>query len=129
MNKESNLVKGKVMSKKQIALLAVISVVCIAIYSLGLQKLNGNLPVFDAMSTVLSVFAMYLSVKMYAEQWLLWIVVDVVTVAMWVFSVINNEPNAMVMVVMWTAYLINAIYGYINWRNLAKQEEVHEECV
>lgn len=120
MNKDTNLVKGKVMNKKQLLILFIASILSILAYSLLLKMLNGNLPVIDAMSTVLSVFAMYLSVKMFTEQWLLWIVVDVVTVIMWVFSFINGEPNSIVMIVMWSAYLINAVNGYINWKQLSK---------
>ena len=120
INNDTNLVKGKVMSKKQLLILVLVSIIGISIYGIVLQKLNGNLPIIDAMSTVLSVLAMYLSVKMFAEQWLLWIVVDVITVMMWIFSYLNGEPNSMVMIVMWIAYLLNAVYGYINWKKLAK---------
>lgn len=120
MNEDTNIVKGKTMSMKQIIILALISIVSIFTYSFFLQQLHGNLPLIDATSTVLSVFAMYLSVKRYAEQWLLWIVVNIVTVAMWTFALINGEANSMAMIVMWGAYLINAVYGYINWKKLAK---------
>lgn len=119
MNEGDNIVKGKTMTIKQIILLVLTSIVSICIYSLVLQKLHGNLPIIDATSTVLSVFAMYLSVKRYAEQWLLWIVVNVVTIIMWTFAFINGDANSVAMIVMWSAYLLNAIHGYINWKKLA----------
>lgn len=120
MNESTNIVKSKTMNVKHIVLLALTSIIAILAYSFLLKKLDGNLPLIDATSTVLSVFAMYLSVKRFAEQWLLWIVVNIVTVAMWIFALINGGVNSMVMIVMWGAYLLNAIYGYMNWKKLAK---------
>jgi len=74
---------------------------------------------FDSMSTVLSVIAMYLMVKRYAAQWILWIVVNVASIGMWSIALINatdTSNNAIAMLLMWTMYLINAVYGYTVWR-------------
>lgn len=65
--------------------------------------------VVAASSTMLSVVAMVLMVKRYQEQWVLWIVVDVLSVVVWI---ITFNP---MMIVQWGAFLINAIYGYIKW--------------
>lgn len=120
LNKETKIVKGKTMTLKQIVILSILSVACIFAYSFLLKGLDGRLPLIDSMSTVLSVIAMVISVKMFAEQWLLWIVVDIVTVIMWVIALLSKEPNSLIMVIMWTAYLINAVYGYFNRRKLAE---------
>jgi len=45
----------------------------------------------------------------YREQWMLWIIVNIVSVIMWV-----NIGDPM-MILMWSAYLINAIYGFVKW--------------
>lgn len=65
--------------------------------------------VVAASSTMLSIVAMILMVKRYQEQWVLWIVVDVLSVIIWF---ITFNP---LMIVQWTAFLVNAIYGYIKW--------------
>ena len=65
--------------------------------------------VVAASSTMLSVVAMILMVKRYQEQWVLWIVVDVLSVIIWI---ITFNP---LMIVQWSAFLINAIYGYVKW--------------
>ena len=31
-----------------------------------------------------------------------------------------EEPFSLTLMVMWGAYLINSIYGYVNWRKMAK---------
>lgn len=113
-------IEAKVMTKEQKIKLAIGSVLSVAIYSVFLSFLGGNVPLIDATSTVFSVIAMILMLKMYAEQWLLWIVVNCVSVVMWIFPLMQGEQGAMAMVLMWSAYLANAIYGYINWKKMAQ---------
>ncbi len=87
-------------------------------YYFFLNKLGGNLPLADAISTVLSILAMILMVKRFAEQWILWIVVDIVSIYLWL-TVFLKDGNDVSMLVMWSAFLINAIYGYYNWNRMA----------
>ena len=84
-------------------------------YGLFLKVLNGTLPFVDSMSTVFSVFAQFLCVKRYMEQWVLWVIVDVVTVIMWIYAFVNGTGD-MATVLMWSIYLINAIFMLIKWK-------------
>lgn len=56
--------------------------------------------------------------KRFAEQWLLWISVNVLSIILWAGALITQGGNDFSMLVMWTAFLVNSIYGYINWRKL-----------
>jgi nicotinamide mononucleotide transporter len=80
-------------------------------------------PVFDASTEVLQFIAQILMTLAFAEQWILWIIVNILSIAMWV-SVIIAEPSslpwAMPTLIMWVAYLINSFYGYIMWLRGAK---------
>lgn len=64
----------------------------------------------DATSTILSITAMLLMVKCYKEQWILWIIVDVVSIVLWCITF------DFTMILMWVTMLANAVYGYIRWR-------------
>lgn len=78
---------------------------------------------FDSMSTVLSVIAMWLMAKRFAAQWLLWIVVNIASIGMWVIALISatdSITSAVAMVLMWSMYLINAVYGYYVWLKHSK---------
>lgn len=86
-------------------------------YYLFLNMLGGNLPFADAVSTVLSVLAMVLMVKRVTEQWILWIIVDIVSIYLWL-TVFLKDGNDISMLVMWSAFLVNAIYGYYNWNRM-----------
>ncbi|WP_296866504.1 nicotinamide riboside transporter PnuC [uncultured Methanobrevibacter sp.] len=79
-------------------------------------KLNGNLPFVDALSTVVAIIALYISIKMYTEQWLLWIIVNIVTVIMWIYA-LNNGNGSVVILIMTLIYLINSIIMYFKWKN------------
>lgn len=96
------------------------TLVATLVYGYLLHALQGQTPYIDAISTVLSVVAMVLMVRAYTEQWALWICVNSVTILLWVLAVIRHEPHAEVMVMMWSVYLINSIYGLIRWMKLSK---------
>ncbi|MBR9703833.1 nicotinamide mononucleotide transporter [Candidatus Pacearchaeota archaeon] len=96
-----------------------ISVNVVVFYGLFLKYLGGTLPFVDSASTVLSVIAMILMVRRVTEQWILWIVIDIVSVYMW-FYILLQGGNDISMLVMWSAYLVNAIYGYFNWRKIER---------
>ncbi len=90
------------------------------IYGIILSMITGqNTPFFDACSTVLSVIAMVLMILRYREQWILWIIVDIVSVAMWALRLEDGVEGAPAMLVMWSAYLVNAFYGYYKWNKNA----------
>lgn len=119
-NQESGDVEGRELTKKQITILLVVVAVIVVGYWNILSRMGGQLALIDAMSTIFSVVALILQVARYAEQWLLWIIVNVVSVIMWGL-LIGKDSSAITMVVMWIAYLFNSVYGYYNWKKLSKQ--------
>ncbi len=123
MNEENGeVIKSSLPIKKGI-ILYVCTAVAIFLYGLMLRALNGNLPFVDSMSTVVSVVAQILSVKRLTEQWVLWIVVDVVTVIMWAVNFANGGESIATLL-MWSIYLLNAIIMYIRWKREVKENEI-----
>ena len=115
---ESGEVEGKKLTGRQTVILFAAVAVVVLVYWQILSRIGGQLALIDAMSTVFSVVALIMQVARYAEQWLLWIIVNVVSVVMWLL-LIGKDSSAVTMVVMWVAYLFNSVYGYYNWRTLA----------
>lgn len=116
-------VEAKALTKKQLIILSVGLVVAIVLYYQLLKSLGGNLQLIDSITTVTSVMALLLQVLRYKEQWLIWILVNLVSIVMWVM-LLNTSEGSISMIVMWSAYLINSIYGYINWNKLNKKSEL-----
>ncbi|HQQ62973.1 MAG TPA: nicotinamide riboside transporter PnuC [Pseudomonadales bacterium] len=74
-----------------------------------------NTPYIDATATVLSIVATLLMMWRYKEQWMLYIALNIVTIVMWAIRILNGSSDGTIMIVMWSAFLVNSVYGYINW--------------
>lgn len=123
MNDETGeVIKERLSLSKSIVVYA-ITAVSIVIYGFILKRMGGNLPYVDSMSTVVSVVAQILSIKRLTEQWVLWIVVDIVTVFMWAVDFMKGGESISTLA-MWSIYLINAFIMFIRWYKEAKKNEV-----
>ena len=91
-------------------------------YSLFLSRIGANLAGLDGLAVVLSVVAQILMIMRYAEQWILWIIVNVITIALWAIILVQQGGNDWTVFVMWCAFLVNSIYGYINWIKISKAQ-------
>ena len=114
MNKETNEVNKIHMKNKTRIICLLTIIISTFVYGLILKKLGDALPFVDAFTTVSSVVAMIISVKMYSEQWWIWILVDIFTVIMWYLSFRVGQEN-MATLLMWVVYLLNAIFMCIRW--------------
>jgi nicotinamide mononucleotide transporter len=92
-------------------------------YGFLLKYMGDPYPFIDSASTVLSVIAMVLMAWRYMEQWVLWIVVDIVSIWLWVLVIQNKGANDATLLVMWIAYLINAVYGFLAWIKMHREQE------
>ncbi len=114
-------VKARRFTWKQRLVLALFC--CIAVLAGGfiLQYFGDPQPFKDSTTTVLSIVAQALMALAFMEQWALWIITNIVSVAMWVVCVMRGEAHAGVMVIMWTFYLLNSINGFRVWLKLSRQ--------
>ena len=118
MSKDKKTVSSKKLNYKQTILFLVVCVIGIYLYKLSLDLLGGRNTILDSASTFISLFANILMLARYREQWLLWIIIDIITVVMWLLV------NDLIMVTMWSVYLINAFYGYYNWSKMYERSNV-----
>lgn len=117
-------VEVKRLTGKQWVGLSVLTVSSVIFYALLLKNIGGASVGLDSITTVLSVIAQILMLKRYAEQWIMWIVINVLSIIMWLVVLLAQEGNDWSMLVMWSAFLFNSIYGYINWVKMGKKQEV-----
>ena len=81
-----------------------------------LESIGSAQAYTDAATNILAIFAQILMVKCYREQWLYWLVIDVLCIKLW--FVAGNWS----MVAMYIAWTANCIYGWYNWSKLNKQQ-------
>ncbi|MBQ2989820.1 MAG: nicotinamide mononucleotide transporter [Clostridia bacterium] len=120
MNSETAEVKKRRMKTGTwLVTIAAIGAVTFA-FGLFLRHVGDAMPFVDAFTTVCSVAAMLISVLMYAEQWWIWVAVDIVSVYMWWrnFSVGNDNAATLL---MWVVYLLNAVIMLIRWEKEARR--------
>ena len=77
----------------------------------------STVPVWDSFTTACSVVAYWLLSRKYVEQWLVWLVVDVVTVGLYFYK--DIPLTAM----LYAVYSALAVVGYMRWRRMARQAE------
>ncbi|MDP3957091.1 MAG: nicotinamide riboside transporter PnuC [bacterium] len=107
---------------------SVVAAICI-VGTLGLGVLlslnpRQNTPFVDATTNVLSVVATFLMMWRYKEQWLLYIVLNIVTIVMWMLRFTAGGEAGDLMVLMWSIFLLNAIFGFWRWHTGAKKAAV-----
>lgn len=120
MDKATGEVAKKRLGSKALVQITIVTAAAVVVYGQLLARLGGSLPYVDSISTVLSVVAQILCVKRYREQWLLWIVVNMVTIVMWV-AAFWSGGESIATLLMWSVFLINAVIMYCKWSKGAEQ--------
>lgn len=113
---QNNIVEMRRLSNAHIAWLIFSCILLIAVlgWSLSLIK-SQNSPYIDATTNILSIAATFLMTWRYREQWLLYIILNVFTIIMWVIRTLQGSSDGLMMIIMWIAFLTNAVYGYYLW--------------
>ena len=113
-------VKARRFTWKQRTLLFVGCAVAVIAGGFLLKYLGDPQPFKDSTTTVLSIVAQALMALAFMEQWVLWIITNIVSVAMWCVCVTRGDAHAAVMVIMWVFYLMNSLNGLRVWLALSK---------
>ena len=117
---QSVQVKARRFSWKQRALLFIGCAVAVIGGAYILDYFGDPQPLKDSTTTVLSIVAQALMALAFMEQWILWIITNIVSVIMWVVCMARGEAHAAVMVIMWVFYLLNSLNGLRVWIKLSR---------
>lgn len=80
------------------------------------ETTDASLPYWDATTTSISLAAQWMVAKKKIENWLLWIIADVIYVGIWMYQ------SLYLTAVLYFIYLILAIKGYIEWKKATRQK-------
>ena len=107
------------MPKKMVwAWLGIAMAVWAIIYLLLSRYTNSNVPIADSFTTALSIVGIWALAHKYLEQWLVWIVVDVVTCALYYYKDIPFKAS------LYGFYVIIAVFGYLKWKKMITKIEI-----
>ncbi len=91
-------------------LVVVYGVLHIIIYYILVRFTDSTVPFWDSMTTAMSMVAMWMLARKYVEQWLVWCVVDAITVGLYLYKGIPLTAS------LYALYTALAIAGYLRWR-------------
>lgn len=94
--------------------LAALVAIWLVIWWLLSTQTNSTVPVTDAFTTALSIVALWALARKYAEQWLLWLVVDAICCALYVYKGIPFKAA------IYGIYTVFAVFGYRKWLSLCR---------
>lgn len=77
---------------------------------------DSNVPVADAFTTALSIVGLWMMARKYAEQWLIWVVVDAVCTFLYFYKDIPFYG------VLYAIYTVIAVFGYRKWLTLMNEK-------
>ena len=128
-NSDASAVKVRHLTLKQGAILLAIAAVLVPLLAklLSIPAIADAQPWTDSATTVASIIAMYMMVKAIAEQWYIWLILDLLQVIKWTIATVQGQEHAAMMLIMFAFFLANAVYGLIEWNRLAKTAETEKQ--
>lgn len=114
-------VRFRTMTPKLMAGVAAATAVGVWGYSELLKYMGGSFVFMDSLTTVVSVIASMLYLLRYSEQWLMWVIVNALSIIMWIMVFVSGDTTALLIIVMKTVNLLNSLYGYMNWRKISQK--------
>ena len=114
-------VRFRTMTLKLVAGVAIATAVGVWGYSELLKYMGGSFAFMDSLTTVVSVIASMLYLLRYSEQWLMWVIVNALSIIMWIMVFVSGDTTALLIIVMKTVNLLNSLYGYMNWRKISQK--------
>ena len=85
-----------------------------AIYYVLVNWTNSTVPLLDSFTNALSFVGLWALARKYLEQWLFWVVVDVVCCYLYIQKDIPFKA------ILYGLYVVIAIAGYYKWRQMVK---------
>jgi len=97
----------------------VIIILLTLISGYGLDNFTDSpLPYWDAFTTAGSIVATWMLARKYLEHWLIWIVIDAVSLGTYVYK--DLYPT----VILFTVYSVMAAVGYLQWRKEWRKNQI-----
>lgn len=103
-------------ARRWLPLAAITSIVFVAIAWVLINLTDSTVPYADAFTTALSVVGMWMLARKYIEQWWVWLVVDVASVALYIYKDLHFTAA------LYALYAVVAIFGYRKWKKLMREQ-------
>lgn len=113
----SELTISHITARSAAAMVALFAVTQLLFWYLLSHYTDSTVPLFNALTSALSVVGMWMLARKYIEQWMVWIVVDILSAALYA------HKGLYLTAMLYTAYAVVAVFGYRKWKKLMKDNE------
>lgn len=117
--KGGKVVKVNKMTKKQILFMVILNIVVTVAFYFILKYLGTNNLLVSTISITTTFSAVYMTYMRSPYYALGYVANDIVLIVLWVLSSIKN-PSYIPVVVCFSVFLLNDIYGFISWKRMEK---------
>lgn len=97
-------------------LTAVVAVSFAVIVWILLTFTDSDVPYGDSLTTALSIVGLWMLARKYVEQWIVWIVVDLLCFGLYMYK--GLYPTA----ILYGLYSVIAVFGYFKWIRLMRAQ-------
>ena len=98
-------------------MIAIFVIIFAAIAFVLIRFTDSPVPYGDSLTTTLSIIAMWMLAHKYIEQWLLWIVVNVISTGLYFWKGLDTTA------VLFIVYSIIPIFGYFKWKKMMMEQQ------
>lgn len=117
-DQQTNVAVGR-LEHRQRVWWPVLIVVGALLWGYGVQQnTDASYPYGDAFTTVASLVAQYLLARRKLENWVIWIIVDVVAINIYLLKGLYPTSG------LYAVYLVLSISGWVHWRRLEQKQAV-----
>lgn len=92
-------------------------VIWLIIYEILVLFTNSDVPITDSFTNALSFIGLWALARKYLEQWIIWIIVDIVLSALYIYKGIPFKAG------LYALYVIIAIAGYHKWKKMIYEKQ------
>lgn len=96
--------------------MAIFIIIFIGIALILKEFTDSNVPWLDAFTTALSIVGMWMLAQKYIEQWWTWMIVDVVSVGLYIYKDLYFTAA------LYALYALIALFGYRKWKQLMQED-------
>lgn len=114
--KQDDLKISKTNLKMGLVLLVATIILFVVIAYILVKYTDSEVPYWDSFTTAASFVATWMLARKIIEHWLIWIVVDAVSLGLYVFK--GLYPT----VILFAVYTVLALLGYIEWKKELKKQ-------
>ena len=105
-------------SERQAVWLCAITVALfVTIYWILTTYTDSTVPFWDSVTTAMSFVALWMLAKKHVEQWVAWIIIDIISAALYFYKGIYFTS------ILYGVYTVVAFYGYRKWDLMEKEQQ------